>query len=282
MSDAVLTVIDQAWAATRDAHAAGLSDQEAERRQDRAAGAFIEALLSETLYCPVWEHDAEGGLQPITIEIAGRDAVLLFDTLERMTRYLREDADFEAWAGGDYFSLIAGDDEVQIALNPEVAPSATLFSPDTIEAIAELADAAEEEGEMLVDAPLSILPPDEASADLRLALSARIASARDVVAEAWLFTAAHPIEECVDDDEEAFDVAAEDLDEARQLFVGLTAETPRRPAELQTLAADLDRIGAASSGGRPLGVALFEPEEGILRLARGVGVDLRRARRGAA
>lgn len=279
------TTIDQAWAAAQDAHRASLAPDEAARLQDRAAATFIDALLSEPLFCPVWDAESsdEESIAPKMVERDARDTLVLFDTEDRLASFAQEPTEYVALPGRAFFRLVAGQN-VQIALNPDVAPSETLFRSETVGAIAELADAAEEEIEISADAPLTVLPPDDAPEALLRALLARVAAARSLVAEAWLFTAVQEIEpdalaeEDLDDDPAAM---AFEPEEMRQLVIGLVGREPRRPAELQDLASELGRIGAAVSNA-PFAVALFEMDDRLLHIARRVGMDVLGDTEGAA
>lgn len=273
MSEKAETAIDAAWRAAQDAHAGDDVAVEADRTRDTAAARFIDALLVEPLYCPVWDSEqaSEEAISPKMIERDGRDVLVLFDSDARLAAFAKEPTEYVALPGAAFFKLAAGQD-VPIALNPEVASSSALFAPETVDAIAELAEAVEEEMGDGGDAPLTILPPEDAPEPLLRALLARLAAARAVVSEAWLFTAVHE----ADDVEKDEATRGRDLDapeERRQLVIGLRAQEPRTPSEIQSLVAELGRIGAAAAPGA-FAVALFESDDKLLRVARDIGRDL--------
>lgn len=262
------TVIDDAWAKAMAAQALDDDALSAAHQLDIAAADFIDTLLSTMLLCPVWDLEGsdEDSLAPKIVERDGIDTLVLFDTPARLEAFAAEPTEHVELPGRAFFRLLAGQD-AQIALNPDVAESATVFSPETVEAIAELADAVEEETELTPDGPLTVLSPDDAPDPLLRSLAARLAAAEAVVSEAWLFTA---VQEIGGTDE---DGAADDPDEFRQLVIGLAAQEPRRADDLHDLASELSRIGEAASPS-PFAVALFEAEDRLLAVARNVGLDL--------
>lgn len=273
--DEATTPIDAAWRQAMDAQERDGDPSETARLLDGAAADFIDALLSEPLFCPVWDLEGshEESLAPKMVERDGVDTLVLFDAEARLAAFAGEPTDYVTLPGRAFFRLLAGQD-AQIALNPGVAPSATVFSSETIDAIAELADAVEEETEIMPDGPLTVLSPDDAPDALLRALAARLAAAEPVVAEAWLFTAVQELDAAEED------ARMEDPEEFRQLVVGLAAREPRRADALQNLASELSRIGVAAAPG-PFTVALFEPDDRLLDVARGVGVALSGGRTGA-
>lgn len=267
------TIVDKAWRAAQEITASDLSVEGAERLRDQAAAEFIDVLLTEPLFCPIWDtaEADETSIAPKLIERDGVDQIVLFDSEERMIAFAKEPTEYVVYAGRVFFRLATGQD-THIALNPGVAPSETVFHPETIDAIAELADAAEEEVEISADSPLTILPPDDASDNLLRALLARIAASSGIISEAWLFTAVQELESPPTEfDDEGEEPA--DPDEYRQLVIGVTSQEPRQPQEIQNLVSELGRIGL-SSASTPFAVALFEPSDRLLAIARDVGLDL--------
>lgn len=259
------SALDEAWEAARAAELAQEGDS------DAVAARFIDVVLNEPLFCPVWEDEddsaesgaaetgAEEEISPKMIERDGVDTLLLFDSEERLAAYVDEPTPFVALPGRMFFDLARGQG-AQIALNLDVAPSSTVFSPETVDAIAELVAAADETLDISADAPLQVGPPANASEALLSALSARLAAARSVAGEAWLFSVSYP---------------AEDGREVQHLVLGVVGVEGADGREQRGLAGELSRLGGVLLDDSTfLDVAWLVEGERLLGLARRFGVGL--------
>lgn len=268
VESAASTPIDEAWIAARTA------EREAEETVgDDIAARFIDVVLNEPLFCPVWDDEqgqeagdapdagaGEDAIAPKMVEIEGVDTLLLFDTEERLAAYVAEPTSFVALPGRVFFEL-ARDQGAQIALNLDVAPSSTMFAHETVDAVAELVEATEETLDVAGDQPLEVGAPDYASETLLSALSARLAAARKLVAEGWLFSVSY---------------AGEGGRPMRHLVLGLRPERGADEDELRSLAVEIGRLGGIVLENESiLDVAYLAEGERLLKLARryGVGID---------
>ncbi|MEO1329859.1 MAG: SseB family protein [Pseudomonadota bacterium] len=264
------TRIDAAWRAA----------QEAPDSDDVAAARFLDIVLAEALLCPVWEESHEdddgadaldgasggeaerGEVAPKMLEIDGRDTLLLFDSEERLAAFSSDPTAFIALPGRNFFEMMAGQG-AQIALNLEVAPSATLFGPETVDALAELAASAGEEIDLDPSAPLIVSAPTAAPTPLVAALAARLNAARDMIAEAWLaeFSEEDPGSEGAPGP-------------GRRLALCLRLPEGVDPEEGRDLAMELGRLGASFLEDSALDVALIRADDPILDAVRSEGFGL--------
>lgn len=247
-ADEVETSIDRAWAA------AGAAPSDVEAAQ------FLDVVLTEMLICPVWEEtfedgpnedDGPDGIAPKMLELEGVETLLLFDTEERLAAFVEEPTSFVALPGRAFFEMMAAEG-AQIALNLDVAPSSTVFAPESVAAVAEIIDSAEEEIVFDPATPLDISAPADVSEEALTALSTRLA-ASTALAEAWLFdlrivdeTAPQPphrvlvLVSAADDDEALATLDQLGRDAARAAAAadpdGLTVETTLLPADDPILA----------------------------------------------
>lgn len=254
------TRIDAIWAAAQ-----------AETPTDESAGLFLDALLAEGLICPVWSQESGDpaaqsggdGFAPVTVERDGMETFCLFDSVERMGAADLEAAEFVAAPGRLFFQL-AADAGAQIAFNPGVAVSDSLFSAEMVAMVAALAAAAEEEELAGAGETVEVLAPPPPPAALLAALSARLEAARGAgegVAEAWLVS-----------------IRRSGVDGAERvgltLALGVAAEADSESGALGALARDLSRLGGVLAGPGGLDVALLEQGERALEAARKVGLGL--------
>lgn len=255
--------IDEAWAAARAAEA---TTGRVEDLDDEVAARFIDAVLNEPLFCPVWDRDGgedgaddEAQITPKMIEHEGRDTLLVFDSEDRLSSFVEEPTDFVAYPGRVFFDLARGQN-AQIALNLGVAPSSTVFAPETVDAIIDLVASAEESFEIGAGQPLEVGAPTEASESLLSAVSARLAAARALVRQAWLFSV-------------SYDGAAGKR--MRHLVLGMLAAEDAGPDALRDFAGELGRLGGVLlSDEAYLDIAYFAEGERLLELARRYGVSM--------
>ena len=254
------TRIEQAWsAAQEDLHRDG-----ARQVSDAAAARFIDALLAEPLICPVMDDvDDEAGeaFTPRTIMLGDFETMPLFDTEERLADFIDEPTGFVVLPGRAFFRMAAGAG-AQIALNPGVARSETVFAPHVVAAVAELIDATEEEFDVDPDTPVEVAAPTMASRSLLNALTARVVAARSVIDEAWLFSARYG------DGETA----------QTRLVLGLAPAADAPAGELRALSVEIARLWAVaapeSERMAALDVAILRADDRLMRAARQVGLGV--------
>lgn len=263
------TRIDAAW-----------REAQADPENEAATSRFLDAVMTEALLCPVWEQpgsDADGAdgsdgaepeegqeISPKMVEVDGVDTLPLFDSEERLAAFVDEPTAFIALPGRAYFQMLAGQG-AQIAINLNVAPSANVFGPETVEALAQIVSQNEEEVALDPSGPLVVSKP-EAPSPLVAALAARLNAFRAQVAEAWLATLS-------EEDPETPGAPGG----ARQLVLFLRPAASLDEDQSRSLASEMGQLGASFLEDQPLEVALMTGEEDILKAVRAQGFGLIRA-----
>ncbi|MEL6283386.1 MAG: SseB family protein [Pseudomonadota bacterium] len=246
----VVTRLDAAWVASAEAP-----------EDDAAAARFIDVLLAEPLFCPVWSSEpdnepAADDVQPKMVEIDGADTLLLFDSEDRLAAYVEEPTDFVALPGRAFFTMVAGQ-SVQFALNLNVAPSSTVLPVEAVASIAEFVGSNDDV--LSVDGDFEVQTPADLPEDLLGALGGRLLAASDLVEQAWLVAANTP--------------AGPSL---------ILAMTPPQegvdPDRLQALTEELGQLGGSLLEGDALDIAVCMPEDPIVRRIAQVGLRLDAAR----
>jgi hypothetical protein len=144
------------------------------RFYDHLAGAELLLLLAS---------EAEGqDITPEVFPVDGVSFVLAFDTEERLSAFAGGIAPYAALSGRALAPMLAGAG-LGLALNPDVAPSATLLPP---EAIAWFAATLAERPAEVEARPVSVAPPSGLPDRLLSALDAKLASAGGLARHAWL------------------------------------------------------------------------------------------------
>jgi hypothetical protein len=148
---------------------------------------FFDALAGAELFL-LLETEADGeAITPRTFPIDGTRYVLVFDTEDRLAAFAGAIAPYAALSGRALASMLAGED-LGLALNPEVAPSATFLPP---EAIRWLADTLAERPAELEARPVSVAPPAGLPEPLLTAMDAKLATAAGLARHAWLVAVAY-------------------------------------------------------------------------------------------
>lgn len=263
--DVGLTRVDAAWEMAKSAESGGGGPD-----ADAAAARFIDRLLAEPLICPVVSdahgepmEAADGSFTLLTDERDGRETLVVFDTEERLAAHVSAPTAFVAQPGR-YFFALAAERGAQISLNPDVAPSASVFAPQTVDAIAALIEATEEVVAETGRGGLEISAPGGAPETLMAALSARLSAAQADVREAWLFSLSRVAEQ----------PGADGAADAGRLVLGLLPRAADRADGLRRLASELGRLSGALLNENRLDIAIFEPEDRILSVARRCGFGL--------
>ena len=160
---------------------------------------------------------------------------------------------FVALPGRAFFQLVAGQD-VQFAINLDVAPSSTVLGVEAVKAIAALALAGETE--VAHEGAVQIAPPTGVPEPLLGVLANRLAAAEALVAEAWLFG-----------------MIAEG-DAQQGLALGLSPTPGASEDGLAALGGELAQLGGSFLDGGALDVAILTPEGGLLDSVRRNGLRI--------
>jgi hypothetical protein len=144
MPDGDLTALDQAHGAMESAP-----------EDDAARLRFYERLADSELFLLLL-RDAEGeAVEPDLFAVEGEQFALVFDREERLATFVGRPAPYAALSGRALTRMLAGQD-IGLALNPDVAPSAMLLPADAIDWLAATLAHAPTEAEAR---PREVLPP---------------------------------------------------------------------------------------------------------------------------
>ena len=165
------------------AHAA----MEAAPGDEAARLRFFDGLAGAELFL-LLETEADGdAVTPRTFPLDDTPYVLAFDTEERLSAFAGAIAPYAAISGRALAPMLAGEG-LGLALNPDVAPSATFLPPD---AMAWLAATLAERPAEIEARPVSVGPPAGLPDALLAALDAKLATAGGLARHAWLVAVAY-------------------------------------------------------------------------------------------
>lgn len=145
---------------------------------------FHERLMDAELFVPL---DAEAEEEPPRPQVFALDEgpfVLAFDRDLRLAAFLDAPAPYAALSGRGLMAALSGRG-IGVALNPAVAPSQTLLTP---EAVAWLAAMAAEAPARTSARARAVTPPRGAPAALIAALDTKLAAMAGLAPAAWLVT----------------------------------------------------------------------------------------------
>lgn len=146
---------------------------------DRLAGAELFLLLAA---------EAEGeAITPELFPVDGAPYVLAFDTEDRMAEFAGRIVPYAALSGRALAPLLSGQG-LGLALNPEVAPSATFLPHEAMSWLAATLAAGPAEVEAR---PLSVASPKGIPSPLLAALDGKLATASGLARHAWLVSASY-------------------------------------------------------------------------------------------
>ncbi|KNG93212.1 SseB family protein [Pseudaestuariivita atlantica] len=133
---------------------------------------FFARLVASELFV-LLEREAEGDrIEPQLVQHEGMTFALVFDREERLAEFAGEVAPLVALSGRVLTQLFH-DQDIGIALNPDVAPSSVLLPADVVDWLAETVAQEAEAGEGRVS---RVTPPKDVSDALLLTLDRRVAS----------------------------------------------------------------------------------------------------------
>jgi hypothetical protein len=143
---------------------------------------FFDALAGAELFL-LLDAEADGdAVTPRTFPLDGTSYVLAFDMEERLAAFAGEIAPYAALSGRALAPMLAAEG-LGLALNPEVAPSATFLPP---EAVRWLAETLAERPAELEARPVSVASPARLPETLLTAIDAKLATATGLARHAWL------------------------------------------------------------------------------------------------
>lgn len=160
------------------AHAA----MEASPEDDALRLAFHERLVEGELYLAL-EREALGEeIEPRVFEVEGQHFVLVFDRAERLAQFAGGAAPYAALPGRELARMLAGQG-IGLAVNLEVASSATLLPAESVDWIAEtLAEGPQEEEARISE----VFPPHALPQALVTGLDRKLARASGLARMAYL------------------------------------------------------------------------------------------------
>lgn len=152
---------------------------------------FFEALAASEIYVLLKGDPAQETVTPRTFDTEDGTFVLAFDTEDRLTKFTGEPTPYAAFPGRALAGMLA-QQNVGLALNPEVAPSAIVLGSD---AMAWLEDVLREGPAAMEARPTQFLPPTGLPEALLRAIDNRLARAAGLASHAFLVSAAYDARE---------------------------------------------------------------------------------------
>ena len=163
------------------AHAA----MEAAPEDDDARLGFYARLAETELLLLLEEEAGDDDIAPRLLETSEGRFLLAFDTAERLAEFSGGAAPYAGLPGRALVGMLAGQG-IGLALNPEVAPSATLLPADAVDWLAStLAEAPEEAAADISE----IGPPGTLPEAVLQAIDGALGRAGGLAESAWLVTA---------------------------------------------------------------------------------------------
>ncbi len=160
------------------AHAAMVADA----GDDQARLQFYERLADGELFVLLEGEAAGDTVRPQLLEDDGTSFVMVFDRELRLSDYAGEVAPHVTLSGRGVVEMIKGQG-LGLAVNPRVAPSATLIAPQSIDWLAQTLANRPSEAQAR---PVELRAPGQVPEALMTALDRKLASARGLAQAAWL------------------------------------------------------------------------------------------------
>lgn len=160
------------------AHAA----MEAAPEDDAAARSYYATLAAAEFFMLLTEEAKGDSLSPDVFDLGDARFVLVFDTEERLARFAGRIVPYAGVSGRALAQMLAGQG-IGLAVNLEVAPSATLLPPEAIGWLVEMLGDGPAEAEARIE---EIGPPHGLPEVLLPALDARLAAAEGLARAAYL------------------------------------------------------------------------------------------------
>lgn len=154
---------------------------------DIARMQFYGTLAAVELFMLLKDAPEGDQVSPELVESQGVSMVLVFDTEERLADFAGREAAHVTLSGRALAGMIAPEG-LGLALNPEVAPSASVIEPDVLAWLVQVLDEAPDQRE---DRPEEIRPPAGLPESLLTALDARLAGSEGLALQAYLVEVAY-------------------------------------------------------------------------------------------
>ena len=155
---------------------------EAAPKDTRARLRYFDRLAASELFLMLKEEAQGDSISPEVFDIEGGPVVLAFDTEERLAEFAGRIVPYAALSGRSLAGMLAAND-MGLAVNPDVAPSAYLMPADAVAWLAQTVAARPDEVEAL---PEQVATPRDLPEGLVEALAGRLSAAGGYAKTAWL------------------------------------------------------------------------------------------------
>lgn len=155
----------------------GIADED-----EAARRGFWRAVAEAELFLMLAEEAEGDAITPETFEVGGTSYVLAFDREARLAEFAGREVPYAGLSGRALAGMLAGQG-LGLALNPEVAPSATLVEPDAITWLARMTGEAPETHEARI---VEMMPPSGLPEAVLPALDSTLATAGGLASSAYL------------------------------------------------------------------------------------------------
>ncbi|WP_435141203.1 SseB family protein [Pseudopelagicola sp. nBUS_19] len=149
---------------------------------DGARLRFYERLADAELFIMLEKEPQDDQIAPEIFETADATFVLVFDTEDRLSRFVNRTVAYAALSGRAIANMLAGQG-IGLAVNPEVAPSAILIPPTAVDWLADMLTHAPDEVEAR---PVEFSAPTGLPEVLLKTLDAKLATAAGLAQNAYL------------------------------------------------------------------------------------------------
>ena len=166
-----MTPLDQAHAA-----------MEAAPEDDAARLKFYERLADGELFLALEAEAREDRIKPVIFEVEGNRFALVFDSEDRLTDFTERPSPFVAMSGRAIVGMLVGQN-IGLAVNPAVAPSATLLPPEALSWLQDTLGAGPQEGQ---GTPTDVHPPKNVPESLIASLDAKLSTMAGMARAAYL------------------------------------------------------------------------------------------------
>jgi hypothetical protein len=166
-----MTPLDQAHAA-----------MEAAPDDDAARLKFYERLADGELFLALEAEAREDRIKPVVFEVEGNRFALVFDSEDRLTDFTERPSPFVAMSGRSIVGMLVGQN-IGLAVNPAVAPSATLLPPEALSWLQDTLGAGPQEGQ---GTPTDVHPPKNVPESLIASLDAKLSTMAGMARVAYL------------------------------------------------------------------------------------------------
>lgn len=155
---------------------------EASPDDDAARLRFYERLADGELFLALEAEARQDRIKPVIFEVEGNRFALVFDSEGRLTDFTERPSPFVAMSGRAIVAMLAGRN-IGLAVNPAVAPSATLLPPEALSWLHDTLGAGPQEGQ---GTPTQVHPPTGVPENLIASLDAKLSTMAGMARAAYL------------------------------------------------------------------------------------------------